>query len=122
MALKQPQISDFLLGILVGIAKENGIPLLAGSILRAPDKFRKERIGDRRNEHSDGLTFLGAQTAGDPVWTVLETFDRQQNPVPGRTGNTRLPIDDRRDRLDRDIGYPGNVCNGRLTERAHLGE
>jgi hypothetical protein len=42
--------------------------------------FRKERIGDRGNEHSDGATFLGAQTAGDPVGTVLEAFDRQQNP------------------------------------------
>ena len=63
-----------------------------------------------------------AATAGDPVGMVLETFDRQQNPVPCRIGNARLPIDDRRDGLDRDIGHPGNVCNGRLTERAHLGD
>jgi len=43
--------------------------------------------------------FSGRQTAGDPVGTVLETFDRHQNPVPGRIGNTWLSIDDRRDSL-----------------------
>ena len=121
MALKEPQILDFLFGILIGIAKKNGIPFFAGGILCAAHEFWKEGIGDRRNDHSDGVTFLGAQTAGDPVGTVLQLFDRLQNPLPRRIGNARFPIDDRRDGLDRDFSDPGNVSDRRFTYRAHWG-
>ena len=82
----------------------------------------KKGIGDRRNDHSDGVTFLGAQTAGDPVGTILQLFDHPQNPVSRRIGNARFAIDDRRDGLDRDFGDPSNVGNGDFTKRTHWGD
>ena len=121
MTLKESQILDFLFGILIRIAEKNGVSFFAGGILRATNEFWKEGVGNGRDDDSDCMTLLGSQAAGYPVGAVLQPFDRAQNPVPGRIGNARLPIDDRRDSLDRDIGHPGNVCNGRLTERAHFG-
>ena len=115
MALKESQILDFLFGILIRIAQKNGVSFFAGCILRAANEFWKEGIGDGRNDDSDRMTLLGAQAAGNPVGTVLQSFDRLQNPVPGRIRNARFPIDDRRNGLDRDIGDPGNVGDRRFT-------
>jgi hypothetical protein len=100
MALKEPQILDFLLGILIRIAQKNGVSFFAGGILRAANEFWEERIGDGRDDNSDRMTRLSAQTAGNPVGTVLQTFDSAQNPVSGRIRDAWFPIDDRRNGLD----------------------
>ena len=106
---------DFLSRILIRIAEKNGVSFFAGGILRPANEFWKEGIGDGRDDHSDSMTLLGAQAAGNPVGTVLQSFDRLQDPVPGRIGDARFPIHDRGDGLNRDFGDLGNVGDRRFT-------
>ena len=97
MSLEQPKILNLLFPILVSIAKENGITFLAGCVFGAAHKLRKEGISDRRNDHSNRVTSLGAKAARDSVGTILQMFNGPQNPLSGRFGNARLLIDNRRD-------------------------
>src|ERR1700730_16555060 len=119
MSLEQPKILNLLFPIFVSIAKENGITFLAGCVFGAAHELRKKGIGDRRNYDSNRVTSLGAKAARDSVGTILQMLNGPQNSFSSRFGNAWLPIDNRRDRLDRDFGDSSNVNDCNFTDRRH---
>src|SRR5499426_598799 len=103
----------FALNAALAGADERRIAAREQRLLNPPDEFRRERVGDVRQQYADDVRALALQAAGQPVRVVVQFIDRPLDLLPRIAADVAALVDDARDGHRRHTGPARDVHDGR---------
>src|SRR5215475_1030694 len=110
---ERPQRRLFALNAALAGADERRIAARKQRLLNPPDEFRRERIGDVRQQYADDVCALTLQAARQPVRVVVQFLDRPLDLLPRIAADVAALVDDARDGHRRHPGPVRDVHDGR---------
>jgi len=116
-------VGALLVGALVGVAHEDGVPLAIRQVLDGSHHLREVRVLDVRDDHGDAGAVLLAQVARQAVGPVLELRDGCEDALAVHVADLRIVVEHARHGRHRHRGGAGDVshrvllCSGFVRNR-----